>query len=598
MPGGSTTKREIARTETAAYADRPWQSSYAEGVPTEVEISDITLGQLFENAVTRFPLAPATSFFGTTLTYDQLREQVDAFAGGLAKLGVGAGDRVALILPNCPQHVIAFYAVLRLGAIVAEANPLYTEAELTHQLSDCGAEYVVCLDRTYAVVEAARRSGRTRVREVIYTSIPDFLPRKDQLLLRLPIAKARRKRAEIVTDLPAGARAHAFLDVYRTGRADPVRTSVQGTASDVAVLLYTTGTTGPAKGAMLTHRNLVANAVQCRAWFTDAQIGREVVLAVLPMFHAYGMTLCMTVGMLIGAHVVLIPKFDVTMLLDAIVRHRPTTFPGVPPIYRALLDDPRAKSVDLTSIRGCLSGAMKLPGELQQRWEGATGTPVVEGYGMTEASPVTHAGPLGKELRPGWIGLPLPSTEAKIVELEDHSKEVPVGEPGELLVRGPQVFAGYWENPDSTKAVLTDDGWLLTGDVARMDTAGWFEIVDRKKELIIAGGFNISPNEIEDVLSGIPEVAEVAVIGVPDAYRGETVKAFLVLRPGESLTVDEVRAYCSERLSAYKVPKIIEFRTESLPKIGIGKVLRRALRDEEKAKAERQAAGERDAAGS
>ncbi len=583
MPGGSTTERETVMTESTTYADRPWQSSYVEGVPREVEVPDITLGQLFENVVARFPTSPAISFFGTTTTYSVLDEQVGAFAGGLVKLGVRVGDRVALILPNCPQHVIAFQAAVRLGAIVAEANPLYTEAELTHQLADCGAEYVICLDRTYAAVEAARRSGRTRVREVISTSIPDFLPKKDQLLLRLPIAKARRRRAEIVTDLPADARAHAFLDVLRTGRAEPVSTSAQAAPSDVAVLLYTTGTTGTAKGAMLTHRNLVTNGEQGRAWIVDARLGHEVIIAVLPMFHAYGMTLCLIQGMVLGAHVVLLPKFDVTMVFDAIVRHRPTLFPGVPPIYQALLDNPRARSVDLTSLRGCLSGAMKLPADLQRRWEAATGMPVVEGYGMTETSPLTHAGPLGGTTRPGWIGLPVPSTEAKIVDRDDPTREVPVGEPGELLVRGPQVFAGYWENPEATKATLTEDGWILTGDIARMDADGWFEIVDRKKEIIIAGGFNIYPTEIEEVLLAIPEVAEVAVIGVPDAYRGETVKAFLVLRSGASLTVDEVRAHAAKELSAYKVPKIFEFRTEPLPKIGIGKVLRRALRDAEKA---------------
>ncbi len=597
MPGGSTTERESTVTKATTYADKPWQSSYVDGVPKDVEIPHITLSQLFENIVARFPKSPAISFFGTTLTYGALSQQVGAFAEGLAKLGVRVGDRVALVLPNCPQHVIAFQAVLRLGAIVAEANPLYTETELTHQLADCGAEYVICLDRTYPAVAAARRSGRTKVREVIATSIPDFLPKKEQLLLRLPIAKARRKRAEVVTELPADARAHAFLDVLRTGRATPVSTSVQAAASDVAVLLYTTGTTGTAKGAMLTHRNLVANGEQGRAWIVGARPGHEVLIAVLPMFHAYGMTLCMIQGMVLGAHVVLLPKFDVTMVFDAIAKHRPTLFPGVPPIYQALLDSPRARNADLTSLRGCLSGAMKLSADLQQRWESATGMPLVEGYGMTETAPLTHACPLGGATRPGWIGLPVPSTEAKIVDSEDCTKEMPVGESGELMVRGPQVFAGYWENPAATKATLTADGWILTGDIARMDSGGWFEIVDRKKEIIIAGGFNIYPTEIEEVLLGLPEVAEVAVIGVPDAYRGETVKAFLVLRPGASLTVDEVRAYAAKQLSAYKVPKIIEFRTKPLPKVGVGKVLRRALRDEEKAGAgEGQGGSGRDAA--
>jgi len=588
--GGTTSASGASASSSPAssspsYADRPWLASYQAGVPAQVDVPDGTMGRLLDDSAEEFPDSPALTFFGRTLTYAELRRDVDAFAGGLAKLGVSAGDRVCLLLPNCPQHVIAFYAVLRLGAIVAEANPLYTEAELTHQLADCGATHVVCLDRTFAAVEKARLSGSTAVTEVIVTAIPDFLPRKDQFLLKLPIPPARRRRAEIVTDLPKGARARSFLGTLAAGRSAPVTASVPARPDDVGVLLYTTGTTGAAKGAMLSHRNLLANAAQITAWDPGVRRGQEVSLAVLPMFHAYGMTLCLAEAMLAGAHVVLVPRFDIGMVLSAIERYRPTVFPGVPPMYQALLNDPRSAKVDMRSIRSCISGGMKLPGELQRRWADATGDPVVEGYGMTEASPVTHCGPLDGNVRPGFIGLPLPSTDCRIVDPDDASVELPVGEAGELAVRGPQVFAGYWNNPEATKSTLTDDGWLLTGDVARMDAAGWFEIVDRKKELIIAGGFNIYPNEIENVLAALPQVAQVAVIGVPDEYRGETVKAFLVLREGTTLTADEVRAYCRERLAGYKVPTHIEFRDTPLPTVGIGKVLRRQLRAEEQAKA-------------
>jgi long-chain acyl-CoA synthetase len=584
MSGGAT----VSGTTTPGgpgYADRPWLSSYQTGVPPEIEVPDGTLSRLLDDAAAEFPDRPVVSFLGRTLTYGELLRDVNAFAGGLKRLGVSVGDRVCLLLPNCPQHVIAFYAALRLGAIVAEANPLYTEAELTHQLADCGATYVVCLDRTFAAVEKSRASGRTAVSEVVVTAIPDYLTRKDQFLLKLPIPPARRRRAEIVTDLPRGARAWGFLDVLASGRATPVTASVPGTATDIAVLLYTTGTTGAAKGAMLTHRNLLANAEQCTAWDPGMRRGAEVGLGVLPMFHAYGMTLGLAEAMLAASHLVLVPRFDIDMVLEAIRRHRPTVFPGVPPMYQALLNDPRTATVDLRSIRACVSGAMKLPAELQRRWAEATGDPVVEGYGMTEASPVTHCGPLNGNVRPGWIGLPLPSTDCRIVDLDDPSLDVPVGESGELAVRGPQVFAGYWNNDEATKQTLTDEGWLLTGDVARMDAEGWFEIVDRKKELIIASGFNVYPNEVEEVLAAMPQVAQVAVIGVPDAYRGETVKAFIVTRDGTSLTEDEVKTFSRERLAAYKVPTLIEFRDTPLPTVGIGKVLRRQLRAEERAKA-------------
>ncbi|MGF7238020.1 MAG: AMP-binding protein, partial [Frankia sp.] len=562
-----------------SYASRPWLAWYGDGVPAEVEVPAVGLNTLLDDAAARWPTQIAATFLGLDMTYAQLRAETDALAGGLAKIGVKPGDRVAMILPNCPQTLMAFYAVLRLGAIVVEGNPLYTEHELAHQLVDSGAEVVICLDRTFATVAAARARGGTAVREVIVTSVVDYLPKRSQLALRLPIAKARKLRAELVHPVPADAGVLRFADVLASGRGTNVtQAPVDPTA--VAVLLYTTGTTGAGKGAMLTHRNLVANVHQCRVWFTTAKEGEEVMMCVLPMFHAYGLTLCVTLGMVLGAHLILMPRFDVDMVFDAIAKYKPTIFPGVPPMYSALLASPRAAETDLTSINGCLSGSMKLPADLTDRWREATGDPIVEGYGMTESSPVTHAGPLTGPYRPGSIGLPFPSTECKVVSDHDPTVETPVGETGELAVRGPQVFVGYWNAPESTAEALTEDGWLLTGDIARMGEDGWFEIVDRKKELIIAGGFNIYPNDVEEVLAELTQIQDVAVIGVPDPYRGETVKAFIVVRPGQTLTEEEVAAHAKANLAAYKVPKRYEFRDE-LPKVGIGKVLRRALRAEE-----------------
>lgn len=579
--------RPRSAAPTPSYADRPWLSSYPPQVPAEIEVPDVALTRFLDDPASTHPQAPAISFLGTAITYRGLRAQVDTFAAGLAGLGVGPGDRVALVLPNCPQNIVAFYATLRLGGIVVECNPLHTEEELSRQLADCGVEVVVCLDRVYETVEAIRAGGTTAVREIVVTSIADYLPPSTRLRLRLPIAAARKARAQVEVPLPPGARVHRLPEVVRAGRSRPTVRSAVEDGSAVAVLQYTTGTTGGSKGAMLTHRNLVANAHQCLAWYPDPRPGKETVLCVLPLFHVYGLTLCMTSGMIVASNLVLLPRFDQDMVFDAIARYRPTLFPGVPPIYQALLNNPKIRSYDLRSIRACVSGAMKLPDDVRARFERVTGGRLVEGYGMTETSPVTHAGllsgPPPRVRKPG-IGLPLPSTEVRVVDKDDPTVEVPVGEPGELVIRGPQVFAGYWNRPDESAATMSD-GWLLTGDIARMDAEGWFEIVDRKKEIIIAGGFNVYPNEVEEVLYGLPQVQEVCVVGVPDRYRGETVKAFIVPRPGASLTADEVVAHAAEHLTPYKVPKVVEFRDE-LPKVGVGKVLRRMLRDEERAKAD------------
>jgi long-chain acyl-CoA synthetase len=570
-------------TSASPYAARPWLDSYPDGVPADFDFPAVPLTRLLDDAASSFPTGTALAFLGTRLTYRELRESVDRFAAALAGLGVGKGDRVAIVLPNCPQNVIAFFATLRLGAVVVQHNPLYTDTELRHQLSDCGAKVVVCLDRVYEAVARVRRD--TALEHVVVTSLADYLPRTTRLKLSLPVAKARKARAEITATLPKSAPVKQFLALLKPA-GSPARQTPVDPVNDLALLQYTGGTTGLSKGAMLTHTNLVSNAYMNRLWDTGATAGKEVTLGVLPLFHAYGLTVCMNATVLLGGTLVLLPRFDLDQVFEAIDTWKPTMFPGVPPIYKALTDSPKARSHDLRSIRVCVSGAMKLPAEIQEQFERISGARLVEGYGMTETSPSTHCNPVTGARKPGSIGLPLPGTWCKIVDRNDPRREMPVGEAGELAVAGPQVFEGYWGRSDSDD-VFTGDGYMLTGDIATMDEDGYFTIVDRKKELIIAGGFNIYPSEVEEVLFRLPGVADAVVIGVPDRYRGETAKAFIVRAPGARITEDDVVAHCARDLTAYKVPKLVEFR-EALPRTAVGKVLRRVLVDEERAKADHE----------
>jgi long-chain acyl-CoA synthetase len=560
VPGRARQSRpSTGRSTPSPYAARPWLASYPEGVPADFDFPRVPLTRLLDDAASSFPTGTALAFLGTTMTYRELQTAVDRFAAGLQRLGVGKGDRVAVVLPNCPQNVVAFFATLRLGAVVVQHNPLYTQRELRHQLADCGAKVVVCLDRVYANVAAVRAD--TAVQSVVVTSIADYLPASTRLKLRLPLAKAKRKRAEITAPLPKGAPVTPFLSLLKS--ADTARQVPLDPEQDLALLQYTGGTTGLSKGVMLTHSNLVSNAYMNRLWDTGATAGREVSLAVLPLFHAYGLTVAMNATVLLGGTLVLLPRFDLDQVFAAIDEWKPTMFPGVPPIYKALADSPKVRSHDLRSIRLCVSGAMKLPPEIQEQFEKVSGASLVEGYGMTETSPATHCNPVGGVRKAGSIGLPLPGTRCKIVSQEDPTVEVPVGEPGELAIAGPQVFRGYW---------------------GREDAEGFFSIVDRKKELIIAGGFNIYPSEVEEVLFRLPGVADAVVVGIPDRYRGETVKAYIVPAPGATLVEEDVLEQCRRELTAYKVPKVVELR-ESLPRTPVGKVLRRVLVEEERAKA-------------
>ncbi|HEX2705946.1 MAG TPA: long-chain-fatty-acid--CoA ligase, partial [Candidatus Lustribacter sp.] len=511
---------------------------------------------------------------GAQTSYADLADQVSLAAEALHALGVRHGDRVALVLPNCPQHIVAFYATLRLGAVVVEHNPLYTSGELEHQLADSGATVVVCWDKTAWVIDGLRAT--TAISTILAVDLSSALPWRKRLALRLPVAKARAARAAMTGPIPPGVqRWERFAS--SAGPIDP--SYPEPLAGDIALLQYTGGTTGTPKGAILTHENLRVNAAQGRAWVPGLRDGEEVVYAVLPLFHAYGVTLCLTFSLSVGATLVLLPRFDLDQMLDAIRRLPPTFLPAVPPIYERVAAAARDRGVDLTSIRYAISGAMPLPPEVVGIWESVTGGLLVEGYGMTETSPIVMGNPIAPTRRPGTVGVPFPSTHIRIVDPDDPSQDLPLGVAGELLIWGPQVFQGYWNRPEESAAVLLPGGWLRTGDIAVADVHGFVRIVDRIKELIITGGFNVYPSEVEDVLRALPEIADVAAVGVRSGGDGgEEVVVAVVPAPGATVDTQRVRDFARERLTGYKVPRRVVI-VEELPRSQVGKVLRRRVRD-------------------
>lgn len=562
---------------------RPWHKFYEEGIPTSLEFSSSTLVDQLERAASRFPDRTATLFEGGRLTYRELKDRVDRLATALAGLGVRPGDRVAIQLPNLPQTVIAYYAVLRAGATAVMFNPMYVAREIEHQVRDAGARVAIVLDAFWVKTWRTMR-GELGLEHVIVTGIKDFLPFPKNLLFPLV-----GKKTGLVVDVPHEAGVHALADLI--GLNPPAPPRVPLAADGIANLQYTGGTTGVSKGAILTHRNLVGNVEQVRAWFPKAIEGGEVVLCALPFFHVFGLTVCMNFSVHMAASMVLVPNpRDIPKLVSLIPKYRPTMFPAVPAMFNAINGYPGIERIDISSIKGCFSGSAPLPLEVLERFEQLTGGKITEGFGLTETSPVTHANPLFGLRKPGSIGIPLPDTDARIMDLEEGTRELPPGEDGELVLQGPQCMQGYWKNEAETAGMIRN-GWLYTGDIAKMDEDGYFYIVGRKKDMIIAGGYNIYPREIDEILYEHPKVLEAAAVGIPDARRGETVKAFVVLKAGESATEEEITEFCRSRLATYKVPRSVEFRTE-LPKSTIGKVLRRVLRDEEVAKQKGQAPGE------
>ncbi len=550
--------------------EKIWLSSYEPGVPAEVEIPPKTLPQLFHEKVNEFPTNTATIFMGGKKNYQEMGVLVNQFAAALKGLGLKEGSRVALHLPNCPQYVLAFYGALQAGCTVIPCNPLYVERELEYQLKDAGAEVVLTLSRFYPMVRSIKE--KLNFKTIITTNIKEYFPGVLKFLYTLAREKKEGDRVELKTG-------DVWLQDILQKQNGSSPGDIQADVETPACYLYTGGTTGVSKGAVLTHKNLVANVYQTRAWLTDFQEGKEVTLSVLPFFHSYGMTTCLNLSLVFGGSLILVPRFDLSEILKLIDKEKPTLFPGVPTMYVAIINSPEISKYDLSSIKACISGAAPLPVEVQSQFEKLTGGKLVEGYGLSESSPVTHANPIYGTRKPGSIGLPFPNTLAKIVNAENPDEELDIGESGELVVKGPQVMQDYLNMPEETAQVLRD-GWLHTGDIAKMDEEGYFFVVDRKKDMVIAGGYNIYPREIEEVLYAHEKIQEAAVAGIPDPYRGETLKAYVVLKEGETLSQEEVLEYCAQNLAKYKVPKLVEFRSE-LPKTMIGKILRRVLVEEE-----------------
>lgn len=561
---------------------RPWHATYPPDVPSSLEpYPDESVFALLEQAAAGFPDRPALAFFGRHLSYAEVLAEVERFSAVLAGLGVGKGDRVGLLLPNCPEYVIAWFACQRIGAVAVGNNPLYTERELEHQIADSGARVMVVLDQVYQRFGAIRDAAG--VQEVIATKLNHYMPWYLRPLAPLKFKKDAKAHGTALPFIPAGDRVRWWADLMRDAGPVPPPARVDP-AHEVAALVYTGGTTGLSKGAMLSHRNLVANARQAAAWLNVVRRGEDGVLASLPFFHSFG-TLAMNFCITKAAKLVLVPRFDIDLVLKAIAKEKPTLFPGVPRMYIALNENPDTPKYDLGALKACVSGAAPLPMAVAQEFERITGAKVVEGYGLTECSPVTHANPLVGERREGSIGMPLPDTDVRLIDLDDPDRVVAQGERGELCISGPQVMLGYWNKPEETALVIRN-GWLHTGDVAVMDPDGYFRIVDRIKDMVIVSGFNVYPTEIEAVLYQNPKVSKCAVVGVPDQTTGERIKAYLVLKEGVTATPEEITAWCrdpEQGLTGYRVPKDIEFR-DSLPETLIGKVLRRALQDEERKK--------------
>ena len=550
--------------------EKAWYRFYDEGVPFEVDQPKDTLPIRLERIARDYPEVAATEFVGARLTYRQLADHVSRFAASLSQLGVKPGDRVAIMLPNCPQTVITYYAVLSIGGVAVMTNPMYVEREMIHQFNDAGVKVLVGLDHLFPKINKVWKE--TQVEHLVITSIRDYLPFPLNLLYPL-----KAKKQNLNMQVPYSGSIHSFKRLVKNSPGNPPRPDID--MDEVALLQYTGGTTGVAKGVMLTHSNLAVNVAQITTWLTDIKRGHERFLCVVPIFHVLGMTAVMNWPVWLGCTMILVPRFEIKDFLKTITKTRPTIAILVPTILTAMVNYPEISKYDVSSINYVVSGSAPLPVEIMNRFEKLTGSVILEGYGLTESSPVTHVNPVKSKRKAGSIGIAIPSTDARIVDLETGTEEQQVGQPGELVIKGPQVMKGYWNMDDET-AYTVRDGWLYTGDIAHMDEDGYVFIVDRKKDMIIAGGYNIYPRDIDEVLYEHPKVADAVTIGVPDEYRGETVKVFVVVKPGETLTEKEIIAHCKERLAAYKVPRMVEFRDE-LPKTMVGKVLRKELRAEE-----------------
>ena len=569
-----------------------WLEHYEEGVPATLDIPEIPLQQVMVKAAQEAPdrtamrmilkYLPAGITIQSHMTYRQLDEASSRFAAALHGLGIRKGDRVAVMLPNIPQYVISYYGMLKAGALIVNTNPTYTPRELRHQLEDSGAKAVIMLSGLVGRLEQIRE--HTSVEHVIIADVQDTLgwPFKGM------VEKQLRTKGT-TADVPSAPDVFHFSDLLKQYPAQPPQ--IDFAVDDVALFQYSGGTTGTPKAAMLTHRNLVSNAHQMVAWFiTGLDHGNERFLGALPFFHVYGMTVGMLFAAATASELIMTPDpRDLNLILQIIHNEKVSVYPGVPAMYNALINHPKVGDYDLRSVKACLSGGAPLPVEVATKFEAITGGRLVEGYGLSESSPVACANPIFGYRKVGSIGTPISDTRMAIVSLEPDDdgnyKELDVDEEGEIVIYGPQIMAGYWNREDETDLTIDKTGALHTGDIGKMDEEGYFYVVDRKKDLIIASGYNVVPREVEEVLFMMPKVMEAAVAGVPDPKRGETVKAYIVLQPGQTATREEIRDFCKENLAPYKVPTKVEFRDE-LPKSQVGKVLRRVLIEEELAKME------------
>lgn len=555
--------------------DRPWLTSYDSEVTPSIDYEKVPLHQYLDRAAGKWPKRQAVIFQNWSATYEKLKRLTEVFAANLKNSGLRKGDRVALMLPNTPQALVAYWGCLRAGAVVVWTNPLYMETEILHHFNDCEARFLIAVDLLWPRLEKLK--SELPIEKYFFTSIADGLAFPLNMLYSFKVRREGNRPAvpfDNKTVFPFKPLMKGS-ETYTCERIDP---------EEVALLQYTGGTTGVAKGCMLTHFNLGANIQQCQAMLRELEQERQTFLGVLPYFHIYGLTTCVNWPVSMGATLIPFPRYVPQDVLKGIHKHRPTVFPGAPSVYISLLQQKNAEKFNLKSINYCVSGSAPMPMEFIKKFNEMTGAAILEGFGLTEASPVTHLNPIRGDRKSGSIGLPFPDTDAKIVDMDVGGESLPVGKMGELVIRGPQVMKGYYNRPDATADVLRN-GWLYTGDIASMDENGYFFIVDRKKDLIISGGYNIYPREIDEVLYAHPKIKEAVTVGIPHDGRGEIVKAYLVLEPGEELSRSDVIAYCREKLANYKVPRRVEFRKE-LPKTMVGKVLRRALRDEEISRAE------------
>jgi len=571
MVGKKKSKKDLGVKEPI---EKPWFKFWPADVRRHIDYPEVPLSDLLRNTAKNYPEHVAIIYYDREMTYRELDHAVDSFATALDGLGVKKGDKVALFLPNIPQFVIAYYGAIRIGAIETAISPLYKEREVEHQLLDSEAETIVILDALYPVLNKVL--ARTEVKRVIVTKLREYMPRLKAFLgsklKKIPSYEVERKEG-----------IYFFQELLIKYGTNPPKIDTDP-KEDLVALQYTGGTTGISKGAMLTHMNLVSNAVMCDEWLKGEK-GKDVFLTVLPLFHIYGMTTGMNAPIYLAGKMVMLPRFDARDTFKAIQKHRITVFCGAPTMYSMLLAHPDFKEYDLTSVRFCISGSAPLPPEIQKKWMEATGGVLVEGYGLTESSPVTHCNPLDRSMKTvkvGSIGLPWPDTDAKIMDIETGEKELGPGADGELVVKGPQVMKGYWKMAEESAAVLRGE-WLYTGDIGKVDEDGYFYITDRKKDLIKYKGYSVYPREIEDVIYEHPAVKLCAVIGKPDPVASEIPKAFIVLKEGKTATADEIREFVNSKLAPYKAVREVEFRTE-LPMTLVGKVLRRVLQEEEKHK--------------